>query len=73
MFSIVFVGQGVGNIIGSAVGGLVFDRLSYEPQMAILSFIAAISSVAQPWTGSVFGLAVCRLIASFNVGYIEPG
>lgn len=71
-FSAVFISQGVGNIAGASVSALVFDRLPYEPQLALTALLASLATFLAPWSHSVYTFAALRGVTSFIIGYVEP-
>jgi hypothetical protein len=72
-FIIIFVGQGIGFLIGSAGSTLLVNRLPVEPQFAVMMFICFITTTVSPWIHNVYGFSAMRLLAAMGIGYCDSG
>lgn len=71
--STVFTARSVGYLLGSVVAGWLFDKWNGYFVMAISCFVASVSLIVTPLTGSFLTLVVTIVCQGLSLGSIDTG
>ncbi|XP_013788363.1 sodium-dependent glucose transporter 1A-like [Limulus polyphemus] len=71
--SYIIVGRGIGYLIGSIVGGILFDRFNRQVLFLVNILILAISMTAAPWCRDLSPLIATMTVGGLTLGAIDTG
>ncbi|XP_076371221.1 sodium-dependent glucose transporter 1A-like isoform X2 [Tachypleus tridentatus] len=71
--SYIIVGRGIGYLIGSIVGGILFDHFNRQLLFLINILILGITTTAAPWCRDLGSLIVTMTVGGLTLGAIDTG
>ncbi|XP_064600627.1 sodium-dependent glucose transporter 1-like [Liolophura sinensis] len=69
----IFTARSGGYLLGSILGGFLFDRFDQQLLLCVILFFTSIATAAAPWCQTLLALAVMISFQGISMGFLDTG